>query len=81
MRLLDSAGNPIAGGNGETGFHGLQLVDKEQRGGGANTRYYLQVERSGLVASGTLAYRLACASGSGHTPGDLIRYQAPVDQF
>ena len=81
MRLLDETGNVLAGGSGESRFYGLFLGDKEQRGGGANTRYYLQVERNGELASTTLDYGIVCTSGSGHTPGDLVRRLTPIDQF
>ena len=81
MRLLDEQGNMIAGGNGVVWLGGLQLGDKMARGNGANARYFLQVERSGDNAGAPVAYEIGCDSGSGHTPGDLVRYQVPLDQF
>ena len=81
MRLLDEQGNTIAGGNGTVWFGGLQLGDKMTRGRGANARYFLQVERSGDNAGSAVAYEIYCVSGSGHTPGDLVRHQVALDQF
>jgi hypothetical protein len=81
MRLLDEVGTTIAGGNGVVWLGGLQLGDKMTRGRGANARYFLQVERSGDNAGAAVAYEIGCDSGSGHTPGDLVRYQVPLDQF
>ena len=81
MRLLDEEGNVIAGGDGVVGFRDLQSGDKLARGRGSNARYFLQVERSGDLSDQEIAYAIICESGSGHTPGDLVRYQVPLDQF
>ena len=56
----------------------LQLGDKIQRGGGANTRYMLEVESNGLNEAAARPYMLHCASGSGTTLGDMVLVNAPA---
>jgi hypothetical protein len=81
MRLVGPDGLTIAGGDGLTGFGKVYLGDKTDRNGGSNTRYRIEVE-DGEQNSGALrSYRLHCQSGSGHTMGDIIRYQEAVDRF
>ena len=82
MRLLDGATLAvIAGGNNQTGFGEVYLGDKDDRGDGANQRYLVQVESDELNTGSVRPYILHCQSGSGHTPGDSIRFNVPVDQF
>jgi hypothetical protein len=81
MRLSDQDGATVAGGNNATGFAEVYLGDKQDRNDGANTRYTLQVESSGLNALVARPYRLHCQSGSGHTLGDIIRYQSAGVSF
>lgn len=81
MRLTLPGGAVIAGGNDVTGFGPLYLGDKR---GGVNTRYVLQVESNESVEAPEPAertYQIRCQSGSGHTPGDTVRFNAPIDQF
>ena len=68
----------IAGGNDVTSFSDLYLGDKEDRGNGGNTTYYLQVESNGRNEGVSRKYALRCQSGSGHTFGELIQSGAPV---
>jgi hypothetical protein len=80
MRLINSEGDVIAGGNNmiETGV--VYLGDKPMHDG-ANNRYRLEVENSG-VATDTRTYMVYCTSGSGNTFGyDLIEYNAAEDRF
>jgi hypothetical protein len=78
MRLTLPGGAVIAGGNDVTGFGPLYLGDKR---GGVNTRYVLQVESNEGPQPAERPYQLRCQSGSGHTPGDTVRFNAPIDQF
>ena len=81
MRLVDRLGNVVAGGDGVAGFGQVFMGDKESRGQGFNTRYAIQVENTKPPGGTYVAYSVECESGSGHTPGDLTRYQAPLDEF
>jgi hypothetical protein len=81
MRLVGQNGQTIAGGDGATGFSEVYLGDKTDRNGGANGRYRIEVEDGEQNSAAVRSYRLHCQSGSGHTPGDLIRYQEAVDRF
>jgi hypothetical protein len=82
MRMLDQYGTGvIAGGANSTGFGKIYLGDKADRNNGANTRYAIQVESNGSNEAANRPYRLHCQSGSGHTLGDLIRYQVAGHQF
>jgi hypothetical protein len=81
LRLLDQDGQVLAGGNGATGFGEVFLGDKQDRNDGANTRYTLQVESSGVNTTAIRPYRLRCQSGSGHTLGDITRYHAAGTSF
>ena len=77
-RLLAEDGMTVlAGGNGITGFDNLYLGDKQSQGGGANTRYLLEVESAETNLASTRPYRLRCASGSGHTRAELVRVGGP----
>jgi hypothetical protein len=79
IRLRDQLLNTIAGGAGAQGFARVYLGDKTERNNGANARYTIEV---GSTAANTAArpYRLRCQSGSGHTLGDIIRFNV-ADQF
>ena len=79
IRLRDQLLNNIAGGAGAQGFARVYLGDKTERNNGANARYTIEV---GSTAANTAArpYRLHCQSGSGHTLGDIIRFNV-ADQF
>jgi hypothetical protein len=82
MRLVAQNGTGvIAGGAGSQGFGKIYLGDKADRNNGANTRYSIQVESNGANEASPRPYRLHCQSGSGHTMGDLVRYQTPGNQF
>lgn len=80
MRLASVGGSVLAGGSDVTGFGRLYLGDKR---GGSNTRYVIQVERNESVEAPAVErpYLIHCQSGSGHTPGDTVRFNASIDQF
>jgi hypothetical protein len=79
LRVRDANGwQTLAGGNDAVGFSGLYLGDKRSRGGGANTAYQVEVESNGQNDAVDRPYVLACTSGSGHTPGELIRKELPT---
>jgi len=71
----------IAGGNDSAGFGEVYLGDKTDRNDGANARYSIQVESNGQNAGGERPYRLHCQSGSGHSLGDIVRYNTPGVSF
>jgi hypothetical protein len=81
MRLVGPSGLLIAGGDGQTGFSEVYLGDKTDRNGGSNTRYRIEVEDGEQNSGVARPYRLHCQSGSGHTMGDIIRYQEAADRF
>jgi hypothetical protein len=82
MRLMGPNGiEVIAGGSNETGFGDVYLGDKYERNNGANTRYIIAVENNGQNFAAVRSYRIHCTSGSGHTQGEIVRYQEPVDHF
>ena len=82
IRLMDQDGvTPIAGGNFVAGFGEVYLGDKTDRNDGANTRYSIQVESNGLNEGGERPYILHCQSGSGHSLGDIVRYNTPGVSF
>lgn len=78
MRLLDAL--PIAGGDGVTGFSDFYLGDKFDSLP-INHRYLLQVESNGQNEGNARPYWLQCESGSGHTRGDTVYRDRPVDEF
>jgi hypothetical protein len=78
LRVLDPDGwRVLAGGNDATQFQ-VFLGDKPSHGGGANTRYQVEVESNGLNTAASRPYRLHCYSGSGHTRGELLRKELPT---
>jgi hypothetical protein len=82
MRLMGQNGiETIAGGTNETSFGQVYLGDKADRNNGANARYVIAVESNGQNTLVSRPYDIRCTSGSGHTPGDTVRYQATVDHF
>jgi hypothetical protein len=81
IRMLGPDGLVVAGGNGETGWNDVYLGDKTDRNSGSNTRYRIEVEDSETNTGVARSYKLHCQSGSGHTLGDLIRYQAAGGSF
>lgn len=82
LRLMDQEGaTVIAGGNDSTGFGKVYLGDKTDRNDGANTRYSIQVESNGQNDFGDRPYSLRCQSGSGHSLGDIVRYNTPGVTF
>jgi hypothetical protein len=81
MRLLSSNGvTVLAGGNNITGFDKYYLGDKTARDNGVNTRYTIEVESSDVNTAAVRPYKLHCQSGSGHTLGEIVRYNG-TDQF
>ena len=81
MRLLDQDGQVLVGGAGVTGWSDFYLGDKNDRNGGSNTRYTIEVESNGQNTGAVRAYKLHCQSGSGHSLGDIIRYKEAVNRF
>ncbi len=81
MRMLDTNGLLVAGGNNSTGFGEVYLGDKTDRNSGANTRYRIEIEDSETNTGSTRPYKLHCQSGSGHSLGDIIRYQEAIGRF
>lgn len=82
LRLMDQDGmTVIAGGNNSAGFGEVYLGDKADRNDGANTRYSIQVESNGQNEFGDRPYMLHCQSGSGHSLGDIVRYNTPGVTF
>ena len=89
--VLDEAGKQIgrnnlilttiAGGNNILGFGEVYLGDKTDRNAGANTRYSIQVESNGQNEGEERPYRLHCQSSSGHSLGDIVRYNTPGATF
>lgn len=68
----------IAGGDMTTYFSNLYLGDKDAHGGGANTRYFLEVESNGIAEDKYRAYHLLCFSGSGTTLADMVQTGLPL---
>ena len=79
MRLRDQYLNTLAGGPGVQGFGRIYLGDKTERNNGTNARYTIEVGSS-TPTTAARSYRLHCQSGSGHTLGDIIRFNV-ADQF
>jgi hypothetical protein len=80
LRVQDQDGSwrVIAGGNNIALFDSVYLGDKRRQGGGANTRYQIEVESNGQNASVDRPYTLVCLSGSGTTGGELLRKGLPT---
>jgi hypothetical protein len=80
MRLRDQYLNTLAGGAGVQGFSRIYMGDKTDRNNGTNARYTIEVESSTVNTTAVRPYKLHCQSGSGHTLGDIIRFNV-ADQF
>lgn len=63
----------LAGGNDSVAFSSLYLGAKQRHGNGANTTYQLEVESNGQNSGANRPYVIVCASGSGHSKGELLR--------
>jgi hypothetical protein len=81
MRMIGPDGFGVAGGNLSTGWDAVYLGDKLARNNGSNTRYTIEVETSGVNGAAARPYKLHCISGSGHSDGDIVRYQEAADRF
>jgi hypothetical protein len=81
MRMLDQDGLVVAGGDLSTGWSDTYLGDKNDRNGGSNTRYTIEVESNEQNTGAVRSYKLHCRSGSGHSLGDIIRYKETVNRF
>ena len=72
----------LAGGASVVGWDRIYLGDKRERAEGFNTQYFVQVEDNAAMGPlGTVDYGLRCWSGSGHTRGDMVRYQRAANDF
>ncbi|MCX7042512.1 MAG: hypothetical protein NT117_07465 [Gammaproteobacteria bacterium] len=82
MRMLaDDGVTVIAGGNDLQGFGPIYLGDKADQGNGGNSRYTIEVESNGQNPLVNRPYTLRCHTGSGHTAGDMIRFNQPLVRF
>ena len=82
MELMTWDFQVIAGGNNAVGFGPVDLGEKTDRNGGSNTRYKIQVEDAdGSSPAVPRNYLLHCRSGSGHTLGELVQFNAFGDNF
>lgn len=81
MRLLDQDGLVVSGGDGSTGWSDTYMGDKNDRNGGSNSRYTIEVESNEQNTGAVRSYRIHCRSGSGHSLGDIIRYKETVNRF
>jgi hypothetical protein len=80
LRVQDTDGSwrVIAGGNNIALFGSVYLGDKRRQGGGANTRYQIEVESNGQRQDADRPYTLVCLTGSGATGGELLRKGLPT---
>ena len=76
MRLRDQYLNTLAGGANIQGFARIYLGDKTDRNNGANTRYTIEVESTTVNTAAVRPYKLHCQSGSGHTLGDIVKFNS-----
>ena len=74
IRMRDQYLNNLAGGAGIQGFTRIYLGDKSDRNNGANARYTIEVESSSVNTAAVRPYKLHCQSGSGHTLGDIVKF-------
>jgi hypothetical protein len=77
IRLRDQLLNTLAGGNAVQGFSRIYLGDKTERNNGTNARYTIEVEDSETNSAAIRPYQLHCQSGSGHTLGDMVKFNIP----
>ena len=78
MRMLDQNLTILAGGNGVQGFGRIYLGDKTDRNNGTNARYTIEVEDAETNSTAVRPYQLHCQSGSGHTLGDIVKFNIPA---
>jgi hypothetical protein len=76
MRMLDEAGNVVAGGPGVTTFQ-VDLGEKSTLYSGQNRRWVIEVGPQRTIKSGntglqTRNYTLSCSSGNGHNQLDPV---------
>lgn len=76
MRMRDQTLTNIAGGNDAQGFSRIYLGDKTERNNGTNARYTIEVEDTGTNTTAVRPYKLHCQSGSGHTLGDIVKFNS-----
>lgn len=74
IRLRDQYLTTLAGGPGVQGFSRIYLGDKTDRNNGTNARYTIEVESSTVNMTAVRPYKLHCQSGSGHTLGDIVKF-------
>jgi hypothetical protein len=80
LRLLNTAGNKIGGGNDAVATGQLYLGDKRTTAG-INYRYTVEVESNEQNVGVVRGYQLYCASGSGNTTPEIARYKEAIDRF
>ena len=78
MRLRDQYLNTLAGGANIQGFSRIYMGDKTDRNNGANARYTIEVESTAVNTAAVRPYKLHCQSGSGHTLGDIVKFNTPT---
>ncbi|MCX7041187.1 MAG: hypothetical protein NT117_00560 [Gammaproteobacteria bacterium] len=78
MRLRDQYLNTLAGGVNIQGFSRIYMGDKTDRNNGANARYTIEVESTAVNTAAARPYKLHCQSGSGHTLGDIVKFNSAV---
>jgi hypothetical protein len=79
LRARDADGwHELAGGNDALRFDGLYLGDKASQSEGTNRRYQVEVESNGQNEGNARPYAINCYSGSGSTPGALLRKGLPT---
>lgn len=81
MRLLNSQGVLIGGGNNATSTGEIFLGDKNDLRYGWTSRYTVEVESDEQTMGATRSYGLYCTSGSGNTLYDIVKYKEAVDRF
>ncbi len=78
MRLRDQYLNTMAGGANIQGFSRIYMGDKTDRNNGTNARYTIEVESTTVNTAVVRPYKLHCQSGSGHTLGDIVKFNTPA---
>lgn len=81
MRLLNSQGVLVGGGNNATSTGEIFLGDKNDLRNGWTSRYTIEVESDEQTAGAVRSYGLYCSSGSGNTLYDIVKYKEAVDRF
>jgi hypothetical protein len=67
----------VAGGNLVTSFSEIYLGDKSAHNGGANGKWFIDVESTGAPEADGATYSITCASGSGHSSYELVGRNLP----